>query len=179
MNLQEISFPVYLLNKNKPDSHDGVISYTTLHIDEDNPEELVSVTKIVDNTSIPGETLAKRRLYIASTNLDVLYKIHRSFYSIVDIIKLKNKTKYWFIDSLGKLFQYKGNTRCHVVCKELSGFSYGNSGYYMSVKGLPYKMYTKYKPLPGQRFAAIIYIQGTPMLYGFTDKAFKKTWKLV
>lgn len=104
MNLKKIVYPVFLINK--------VISRigtSLVFIDINEVEHLL------DDTSVQGDTLGKRRLQITKP----LVKLSNALYFLKDLVKIPGHTNQ-FIDSTGYLFKYTRTRMVPLVFKEIT-----------------------------------------------------------
>jgi hypothetical protein len=103
MNLNEITFPVYRLINKSPEWKNDLLVYSNTYMEVDTANEYTH-TKVVDG-KVPGDTLSRRRLYLASKKVP-LYPLKKAAFFLHDFIKLAGNG-YYFIDSAGKVFNYK------------------------------------------------------------------------
>ena len=91
MQWYQIHWPVFRLGDIQPVTKNGVI-YTTTEYYDLSSNELIKRKSIIDDKSLPGDTLGKRRLHIKEDKA----KINMAIYFLGDLIKLAKPT-IWFI----------------------------------------------------------------------------------
>ena len=106
MRLEKIVWPVFRLGEKEPQRDDGVIYYATEYSDLDTSEHTATF-RVVDDKSVAGDTLSRRRLRLAVDNVP-LFPIRQALYFLGDLLKVAKPTT-WFIDSQGQLFQHQKN----------------------------------------------------------------------
>lgn len=170
--LTEISYPVYLIGENKPNVDDGVIFYYYAKEDGD-----ISL-HIVDDKTVPGNSLAARRLHLVCDNVK-LFQLRNAIFFLGDLVKLA-KPKVWFIDSMGRLFTYTKQTRAklkYYKIKHLIPIQGG--GVIVECEGMHTRYKSLYKPDPKLQYVGILHYGMSTILYGFYDQPYKETWRLV
>jgi len=95
---------VYRIAEKPPQQRDGVVFFSSEYVDE--LEQSSYSLKIVDDKNLPGSTLGRRRLQLRETEQVRLHPLRTAIYLLADLIKLA-KASTWFIDSSGRVFQYK------------------------------------------------------------------------
>lgn len=175
MNLAEISFPVFKLKDTRPLTHEGLVYYKNESFDLDTAEEITRI-KVVDDQNIPAATLGRRRLQLRARGVR-LHKIKTTVYFLGDLIKLA-KSKTWWIDSSGKLFQYKKTTSAKLHCKKISKiFPLKGLGVVVELEGSHTRYKTIFRPKPEEVYAGVLESGTTSILYGFYTEPFKTTWR--
>jgi len=175
MKLYDISFPVYKLGKRKPIIEEGVSFF--LSVTE--KENIVTyVTQIIDDKNISQNSLAKRRLQLLKEGKK-LYRLKYALFFIADLLKF-TKGATWYIDSTGKIFQYSKTRRVPLVFKRIKKvISIKTGGAIIEVHGLPYRFKTLFKPLIEQKYVGLLYFDNGYILYGFYDKLYDKTTRMI
>lgn len=162
--LSDIVFPVYKLG--------SYVSITNAPLGE-----VYITTKykryILDDTSIPEPSLARRRLVIGSKKLKIpLYKFRGTFFFLRDMIKEKGNTL--FIDSLGKLFRYKkSNKRSVVVCEQILTKTKDSDGsLIVGICNFPGLVRVPYNSFNlNAKYASVLYSSSVgPMLYDLVEE---------
>lgn len=177
MNLSEINFPVFKLKNTRPSTEGGLVFYRNESIDLDNAESKVKI-RVVDDATVEGKTLGMRRLKLKLAKVP-LYHIKVTIYFLGDLVKLA-KSSSWFIDSSGKIFQYKKTTRAKLHCKKISKvFPLKGLGSVIEVQGLSTRFKTIFKPTDSEEYAGIIEYPGGVFLYGLYEKPFATTWRKI
>lgn len=181
MKLSEITYPVFRLSMEEPQRQDGVLFYLregTIETEEGLKTEWRM--RIVDDTTLTGSTLARRRLMIHS-NGGKLFRLNRGIFFLGDLIKIA-VPKLWFIDSVGQIFRYTKNTRArltyHKVTKVLHVIG---GGAIIEVEGIPNRMKALFMPRvdTDNLHAGVLLMGMSPILYGFYDKKYPDSWRMV
>lgn len=179
MNLSEINWPVFRIGENKPESDtaSGLVYYFTEYADLDNNDVKKNV-RIVDDTSVPHSSLSRRRLVLKGLGLR-LHPINTAIYFLADLIKVAKATT-WFIDSAGKVFQYKkavsAKLTCHKVLKILPG---QGMGVVVELEGIPTRFKTMFRPQEHFKYAGVLKWGMSNILYGFYEQPFKSSYRRV
>lgn len=178
-SLSEIVFPVFNIGIHKPQVEKGLVFY--YHEREEYIEdELVTTTKykVVDDQNLSGETLAKRRLQLTVEEVP-LAKLSNAVYFLGDLIKIADP-KLWFIDSRGKIFNYKRTTRAKLkFYKVLRLLPINTGGVVVEVEGLSQRFKALYRPTEDKQYVGILHFGVALILYGFYDQKYDETWRMV
>ena len=178
MNLSEIVWPVYRLGEHKPICEGGLVYYSKEYVDKDSGESRVSL-RIVDDLSIPGDTLGMRRLKLKFNTTQNIFIIKSAVYFIADLIKLAKQTT-WFIDNSGRVFQYKKTTRAKLTAHKITKvLPLEGMGAIVELQGLHQRFKCMYAPKPEQYYAGVLRWGLGYVLYGFYNEQFKPTHRLV
>lgn len=176
ISLKELTYPVFKLGLNKPETMDKVVFYLYQYESEDN--ETIAKLKIVDDLNVEKDSLALRRLKLKSEGAN-LFKISKAVYFIGDLIKIATPHT-WFIDSKGKVFKYikttKAKLKFHKI-KDLIPIKGG--GVIVEVEDLNTRFKALYTPESMNRYAGILHYGKSLILYGFYDKAYEETWRKI
>ncbi len=174
--MREIVWPVYRLSEKPPKQSDGVTFFSTEYESETGNKSLV--LKIVDDLRVPGKTLGARRLYLLSDDSVKLHNIKLAIYFLQDLIKLAKSTT-WFIDSAGKVFQYKKSTRAKLETKKISQILPAQGlGCVLEVQGLSQRFKCLTRPKT-EEYVVLLYFDKAYLLYGFSDNPRPNSWRLV
>jgi hypothetical protein len=153
--LKNIKFPVYPLSKSVE-----VLYEDTKLIARTNTSDL-----IIDDKSLPGNTLGSRRLHIESKKL---YKLRKT---IVDLGSFVLYTKIYstFIDCNGKLFKYKSVRKVPLIYRKiLEKVSYKN-GTMLIIENTHCPMWY-YREVSGEKeYAALLVLDRGYILLGLTE----------
>lgn len=171
MLLTEICWPVYSLGTRHPIKENGVLFFSKVL-----PNNEVSL-EIIDDTNIPGETLAIRRLAILNRGVS-LFKIKYAIFFLGDLIKMA-KPRYWFIDAKGKLFQYKKSIRAKLFFKKIINITKDIGVSYIEVQGHTARYSCLYEPRVEEKYAGLLFFNGVYILYGFFTEQHKTTYRKV
>lgn len=159
--LASIYYPVYKL-PDRPNVEDGVIYYYS-EIEKNGVH--ISKLLIVDDASIDKETLAERRLSLLKDNVP-LYKLRTAVFFLGDLIKLATPSNY-FIDSRGKLFNYKKTTTVKLKFYKISSIiPIATGGAIIAVEGIPNRFKVLHTPEADKKCAGILHTGMSTILYG-------------
>lgn len=179
INLKEIVFPVFKVGIHKPEQENGLVFYYhELH--ENTDEGVVSTLKykILDDKNLPGATLALRRLQLTAEDAN-LAKIENAIYFLGDLIKLADP-KVWFMDSLGKVFQYKRSLPAKLNFYKIKTIiPIKTGGVIVECETILQRFKSLYKPEDDKTHVGILEFGMNKILYGFYDKKYKSTWRKV
>lgn len=178
MNLSEIAFPVFKLGTSKPIEENGVLYYSRDYVNIDSMETRASF-RIIDDKSIPGANLGFRRLKIRADNPKLMFPIRTAFYFLGDLIK-NAKPNVWYIDTTGKVFQYKKTTRAKLTCHKIEQvLPVSGLGAIIAVEGMTQRFKCLYSPSKDQRFVGLLNLGMGRILYGFYDEHFNPSSRAV
>lgn len=163
MNLNEIDFPVYKLGDEKPSVEDGVIYY------------YFGKLEIIDDLSLEGENLGLRRARISDKDK---FKLKMAIFYVADLIKLSSP-RTWFIDSSGKLFQYKKSKSVKLVSKKIIKVIKCVGYCLIEVQGVLHRFKTLYPPSENQKYASLLVLNRSYLLYGFSNEEHATTWRKI
>ena len=175
--LQEITWPVFKLSEKEPNRKDGLVFFHTEYIDESNSTSLTF--KIVDDSNLPQKTLGLRRLALQKDPKIKLHRISTAIYFLADLIKLAKSTT-WFIDSAGKVFQWKKYTRAKLVTKKIKKVLPADGiGCILEVDSLSQRFKCLQHPQDFHQYAVFLVINKMHILYGLSDVTRKDSWRLI
>jgi hypothetical protein len=175
--LQAITWPVFKLADKKPEQHEGLVFYYTHYVDEANVGNYT--IRFVDDKNLPQKTLGLRRLAMQKDPETRLHKISTAVYFLADLIKLA-KANTWFIDSAGKVFQWKKYTRAKLTTKKIKQVLPADGiGCVLEVVGLSQRFKSLQRPQDYHQYAVFLVINQMHILYGLSDVARKDSWRLV
>lgn len=158
---------MYHLGSDKPMVLDNVVLYYLQYEDK-------TTYKIVDDRNIDKPTLALRRLELAKNNIK-LKKLGKATFFLADFIKLATRST-WFIDSQGKVFQYKKSTSVPLVFKKIKKvIAIPTGGALIEVEGIPSRFKTLYMPSVENRYAGLLRNKMGYILYGTYPQELTKT----
>lgn len=162
MKLTEISWPVYKLGERRP-SKDGDVLFYARHY-----KDKVEVD-IIDDVSIPGNTLGKRRLWLSNDNIQ-LFKIRTALFFLGDFLRVC-KPGIWFIDSMGTIFTYTKTKTVPLITRKITKVIRSTGSTLLEVEGLEHRMRCLFPPLDTQKYASVLKLSAhSYILYGFSDK---------
>lgn len=172
LNLSDLVFPIYVIGTKKPITDLGV-SYFVYGRNVGDTDEELKLT-VLDDKTVPGDTLAKRRLYLKCKNVP-LKKLTKAIFFISDFIKIATP-KIWFIDSKGNIFNYtksKSVPLLYYKIKSMTAMPQG--GQIVEVEGIPYRFKTLFKPTSEVMYAGVLKDGMEYILYGLYDKKYKNS----
>lgn len=176
MNLQEISYPVFKLRDEKPSEYNNVIFYSYVNIDEEGNESYA--VRIVDDRNLDNPKLSMRRLLLKHRG-EKLFRLSKAVFFLGDLIKLAKKGQ-WFIDSTGKIFEYTKTTYCklsyHKITKVIRT---DTGGAIIEVEGIATRFKSLFYPEQDKLYAGILHFGMSLILYGYYDKKYKDSRRMV
>jgi hypothetical protein len=174
--LSEIDYPVFKIGKEIPSFSNG-ISYFLRQYKLDFGEVRNDLL-LVDDTTIDEPTLAKRRLRLLENKIR-LKKLSKAVFFLGDLIKLSDR-KSWFIDSAGKVFQYKKTKTAKLIFRNITKMiAIKGGGSIIEVEGLHTRFKTLYAPKEDEVYAGILVDGMTNILYGVYTQLHKDTWRMI
>ena len=174
--MTELTYPVFRLGAEKPHFIDGVVVFVRQYLDED--KNLIQKYKVVDDTNLPGDTLALRRLILLKNKVK-LKPINNAIFFLGDLIKLAHR-KIWFIDSLGNIFQYKKSMVAKLQFKKIKYIQeIPTGGAIIEVEGIAHRFKTLFTPRNFEQYAGILKHGNTHILYGLYKEKHKDSWRMV
>jgi len=160
MKLEQIKWPVYVLHSDEIEQRDGL---------------LFCDTEIVDDKNMKGETLGTRRLQTPHKNL---YKLKIMIENFQDFVHHKGKPFY--IDSKGNFFRWTKNKKCNLISHKIQKVMKRDIATLIWVKDIPFPFFVKRPPEARLRYASVLYVNTQPsILYSFSEKEQKKTWRKI
>ena len=196
MKLNQIVWPVYKLGNKPPIVENGTTYFHSeyleaLEVGEDMSDDDLSesddftqetryqishIVKVVDDLSLPGDTVGKRRLHIPK---DHIAPIKYAVYFLGDFLKIA-KAGVWFIDSSGRAFTYKKRTRAKLKCFKISQIiPGGTTGAIIEVKGVVQRFKVLYYPEDDMLYAGLLLYNKGYVLYGLYRDYFIATHRVV
>lgn len=169
--IQELVYPVYRLS-NPPIVEDSLMFYYS------EKEEGTGKLRILDDKNVEGNTLAMRRLNLVASGVAVSY-LDTAIFFLGDLIKIA-KAGSCFIDSRGKLFIYKKQTRAKLKFHRIEQIlKISSGGAVVVVQGLSQRFKVLYAPESNKRYAGILYLGLGTILYGLYEDELETTWRMV
>ena len=176
-SLAQIAFPVYKLRTSKPNFDEGVHYYYYEKYDEET-DRINVILRVLDDKTVEGETLARRRLMLTASGVP-LYKIKHSIFFLGDFIKVA-QASIWFIDSLGRIFNYKKVSRAKLKCHRISKlFHVKTGGAIIEVEGISTRFKSLFPPNLDEKYAGILHLNKSLILYGYYTQPYEDTWRLI
>lgn len=166
MNLAEINFPVFRLSS-KPEQHEGLLFYYTETFNRDTAQ-LSRKVRILDDANIPHDSLSRRRLVLEEDQV-ALYPLRKGIFGLGDLIRL-SKSNTWWIDSSGKIFQYKKTKYVPLKCKKIKQvIPSRNIGSILEVEGIGQRFATMFRIPDDHKYALLLKIGASYIFYGTSD----------
>lgn len=177
MRLAEIAWPVFRLGEKKPEQDSGITYYHTEYVDEEVGKR-VNI-RVVDDRNLEGSTLGKRRLVLMQQPNTKMFPIHASIYFLADLLKLAKATT-WFIDSSGRVFQYKKAARAKLVTKKIKQILPAQGlGCVLEVEGIATRFKCLQRPREYQHYAVLLLNGMGYTLYGLSETPRATSWRMV
>ena len=178
MQLSEIHYPVYKLGVYKPSvSEDETELYYYSKI-ENKDGEVSESYKVLDDKKAPGDTLGKRRLYLANKGVK-LYKINTAIFFVGDLLKLAS-SKTWFIDSSGKIFKHVKSKWVKLVHRRLTKIiRQPNGGAILELEGIPSRFKVLYAPTEFELWGQVLVDGLQYIFYGLTTSPGKDSKRMI
>lgn len=175
MELSNITWPVYWLG-NIDLKHGNSIVYIEKEYLDKTTLEIHVDQLIIDDTSRKGDTLGKRRLQMLDSKL---FSINKAIYFLTDLVKLAN-SKTWFIDNTGKTFIYKKTIRAKLTCHRIKNILPGVSlGVLVEVEGIPQRFKLMYQPTDADKYAGLLFMHNSYIIYGLYSEPFKNSYRKI
>lgn len=171
-----IQFPIYHLGPEKPLT-DGTRSYYqyVAHSVEDDDQDVVQV---LDDKSMPGISLAMRRLQLKNTGVK-LCKLKYAIFFIGDMLKMCKSTT-WFIDNDGTVFEYRKTKKVPLVFRPISQIiPIRTGGAVIEVQGVGTRFKTLHAPKGTEKFAGVLLVGTAYVLYGIYDEKLEDTTRMI
>lgn len=140
-------------------------------------EDLEGNHRVLDNMSMPGETLGLRRLqHQASVDIfsKKLFKLSKPLYSIIDIL---HTTASKFIDSKGKIFNYTKSKFFKLESFKIQEFIEVSEGYIIKVHGIHCSFFLNRAPHVDEKFARVLRVGMGYLLYEL-EREYRKPSRL-
>ena len=173
----EITYPVYSIVGSAVPSKDGTVTFTySESVDEE--QNLTYSFKVVDDTAIAAETLGLRRLQIQN-NGDKLQKVGKAIFFLGDLIKIAKRSSY-FIDSTGRVFQYRKSIRAKLHFRRLTNvIPISTGGALLEVEGIMSRFKCLFQPRTLELYVGVLEFGKTNILYGLYEQPYKSSWRMI
>lgn len=177
MKLETINWPVSLLGKIEIKRKDK-LSYKEVELYDNEARQIILSQYVIDDLSLPQQTLGKRRLVLKSNGVQLL-PINKIIYFLVDLIKLAVPNT-WFIDNSGNIFTYKKSTRAHLTCHRIKNVLPGTGlGAIIEVEGVAQRFKVMYAPNEFQQYVGLLKMSNSYLLYGLYEQPFKSSTRKI
>lgn len=158
-----------------PNVEDGVIFYYS-----ETEKDYVTSAKlsIVDDANVKGKTLAARRLQLLAEGVS-LFKFKHAIFFLGDLIKAASPKTY-FIDSNGRLFNYKKTTSVHLKFYKIDKiFPIPTGGAVISIEGMSSRFKVLHTPSETIKCAGLLHTGVATILYGLYDCIPENTRRMI
>jgi hypothetical protein len=177
IGLASLTWPIYRIGKSRPIVDDKVSYFLLAKATETDALEYKIL--FIDDKTIDSPSLGYRRLVLESRGNN-LFKLKTAIFFLSDLIKLASPTT-WFIDSAGRLFQYTKTRRVKLVYREISKIiPISTGGCIIEVMGISERFKSFKTPeLSSTPYVGLLQDGQSYMLYGFYDKQYKNTNRMI
>lgn len=177
IGLANLYWPIYRIGRSKPIVDDKVSYF--LFAKPTETDALSYKILFLDDRSINNPSLGARRLVLESAG-NSLFKLKTAVFFLSDLIKLA-QPNVWFIDSVGTLFQYTKTRRVALVYKKIAKIIPINTGgCIVEVDGVAERFKSYRMPeLSSTPYAGLLQDNHSHVLYGFYDKQYKNTNRMI
>ncbi len=166
-----------MLGTEKPLVEDNVTFILKEYFDPDTNVKELNL-QIIDDKNVPGNTLASRRIYLLNQGVKVK-KLTKAVFFLGDLIKISN-LRTWFIDSNGKLFQYKKDTSVPLIFKKIKRFiNIPSGGSILEIEDIPGRFKTLHNIAETDRYAGLLKYGQSHILYGVYRDKHKDTRRML
>lgn len=133
---------------------------------------------VVDDKSVKGDSLAKRRLRLLSQGVK-LKRLRKAIFMLADLIKIATP-RDWYIDSNGLIFRYVKSTSYALTSHEIDRIiPILTGGCIVQVKGIVGRFKLMFNPSASAKYASILSKGHIRILYNLTDEPHKPTRRMV
>lgn len=174
-NWGEISFPVYRVPLGHTLKVEGTVTYSYKEYKDQESMEVKPSIRFLDDTSLAGDTLGKRRIQILQ-NGGKLLRLPRGIYFLGDLVKLAS-SGVQFVDSNGLLFKYKKTTRVPLIFKKIvRKLAIPNSiGTIIEVEGIPTRFKSSCSLSYEDKFVGLLKLGAGYILYAVYQELYDTT----
>jgi hypothetical protein len=153
------------------------VLYSTTTIEEGEIIDTVDI-RIVDDQNLPGANLAIRRLQLLNSGVK-LKQLARAVFFLGDLIKLATSST-WFIDYAGNVFRYVKSKNVKLTFKKITKIlPIKSGGAIVEIDGIPTRFKSLYMPNAEDTHAGVLCDKASFILYGFYDKKYSDTRRLI
>lgn len=176
ISLTEIVYPVFKIGTERPLFEEGVVFYLYYYREDDGT--YVTKYHIIDDKTLPYDTLAKRRIYLVKTGIKIK-KLTRAVFFLGDLIKVA-KPNIWMIDSAGNIFQYKKTKNVKLIYRPIKQvIPIKSGGAIIEVQGIAPRFKCLYKPSNNVKYAGVIEYGMAYILYDLSTEQFDSTRRMI
>lgn len=168
---------MFKLGERQPNQESGLVYYYTHYVDELNSE--TATIRVVDDASVPGNTLGLRRLQLKTDPGVTLFPIRTAIYFVADLVKLAKSTT-WFIDNSGRVFHYEKNTRAKLTTRKIKKVLPASGlGCVVELEGISSRFKSMQRPGEFQHFARVLQLGMGFIFYGFCEERKPDSWRMI
>lgn len=161
---------------NIPTSESGVLFTYSEEREED--EDLKFTFRVLDDKNMKGDSLGVRRLHVMA-NGQRLHRLGKAIFFLGDLIKIAKRNTY-FIDTNGRIFQYKKSQRAKLHFKKLTQIiPIPTGGAILEVEGIPSRFKCLLQPKTLELYAGVLEMGMSHILYGIYEQPYKSSWRMV
>jgi hypothetical protein len=125
-----------------------------------------------------ADTLGKRRLLILNSGAS-LQKVGKAIFFLGDLIKIAKRGMY-FIDSTGRVFQYRKSTRAKLQFKRLINvIPIATGGAILEVEGIHSRFKCLFLPKTLELYVGVLEFGKSHILYGLYEQPYKSSWRMI
>jgi len=174
VDLQSLAYPIFKLPSH-PNVEDGVMFY---YSETEKDDVTYGKLQIIDDINVEGDTLAKRRMRLLADKV-TLFNLKNAIFFLADLIKLATPSTY-FIDSNGKLFNYKKTTSVKLKFYKINKvIPIPTGGAIIEVDGMPARFKVLNTPTGDIKCAGILHLGMSNLLYGVYSEIPEDTRRMV
>lgn len=131
--------------------------------------EYKCIVRILDDKTLPDKTLSRRRLKIQETGV-TMQPLSKAVFMLGDFIRLA-KSHTWWIDSNGKVFNYRktqfAKLTCHKILRVIPGKA---TGAVLEVEGIAQRFKSLFIPDKRQKYALVLHMGMMTIFYGTSEE---------
>lgn len=175
--MSQVNFPVYRIPSGVELKREGTVRYVLREYLLADGLTYKKTVGVLDDTSIPEESLGRRRLVLKAQGVPLLALRHVCYF-LADLIRHPSST---YIDSSGKVFQYTKTTNVPLIFKKITKVLPNSSGLgtILEVEGVPTRFKSMISITKSQKYAALLRLPQGYILYGIYSEEHKPTRRKV
>jgi hypothetical protein len=168
-------WPIYQLQLEAPQSSGNILFYETAYTKGE--EDVVYDRRYLDDKNEPGKTLGQRRLQLANKGYK-LRQLSKAIFTIQDLLKV-HKSRYWYIDTAGNLFQYDKQEYYTLTCHKIKDvIPIATGGSLVEVVGCNQRFKTLHN-ITTEKYCGILHKGMLQIFYGACEEQFNKTRRMI
>ena len=164
---------------NIPTTEGGVtFTYSEERDEEDEELEVKFKFRVIDDKNMDKSTLGLRRLQVQA-NGQRLHRLGKAIFFLGDLIKIAKRNTY-FIDTNGRIFQYRKSQRAKLHFKKLTQIiPIPTGGAILEVEDIPSRFKCLFQPRTLELYAGVLEMGLSYTLYGIYEQPYKSSWRMV